>query len=47
MDNKYTRKEEICPLCNGYCDNKNKDCNECIAKEEQYQIEQCKIECMK
>lgn len=47
MDNKYTRKEEKCLLCNGYCDNESRNCDECISREEEYQREQCRIECMK
>lgn len=39
LDNKYTRKEEKCPLCVGYCDKGDKDCNKCIAEEEEWQCE--------
>lgn len=40
MDNKYTRKEMMCPLCNGYCNRDNCNCSTCIAEEDEYQIEE-------
>ncbi len=39
-DNKYTRNEVVCPMSGKYCNSENKDCNECIADEEKYQMMQ-------
>lgn len=40
MDNKYTRKEIICPLCNDYCNKEDCNCNICISEEDKYQIQE-------
>lgn len=37
MDNEYTRKETKCPLSGKYCDRKDKDCNICLAEEEEWE----------
>ena len=40
MNNEYTRKEKPCFLSNGeFCDKEDKNCDRCIAAEEQYQYE--------
>lgn len=40
MNNEYTRKEKPCFLSNGeFCDKEDKNCDRCIAEEEQYQYE--------
>ena len=40
MNNEYTRKEKPCFLSNGeFCDKEDKNCDRCIAAEEQHQYE--------
>ena len=45
IDNEYTRKEVECPLVMGFCNEDHKDCNICIAEEEEWQREQCRRDC--
>lgn len=45
MDNEYTKKEKECPLIAGFCTQEHKNCNICIAEEEEWQEEQCIREC--
>ena len=37
--------EEICPLINEHCDQKEKKCDKCISQEEAWQKINCYIEC--
>lgn len=45
MENKYTRKEIICPLANALCDREDKDCNICIGEEMEWEKSQSKEDC--
>lgn len=36
MNNKYTRKEEACPLQNGFCEHDGGECDKCIREEEMF-----------
>lgn len=52
MDNKYTRKEEVCPITTEYCECVIKNCSLCLLCDDDYEgivnIEQMsKIEKMK
>jgi|GEM_PF-6140819 hypothetical protein len=35
----YAEQLKPCPLLGDYCDNSDKDCNRCIAEEEQYTMD--------
>jgi len=42
MDNRFTRKEEMCPIAGALCDCDDKNCNSCITKEVAWEIAQLK-----
>lgn len=47
MDNKYTRKEEDCPLIQQLCNKEDKNCNRCIGEEEEWQVKEFRKEAEK
>lgn len=41
-DNEYTRKEKVCPLAGEYCNSEDKNCDRCIAEEEEWEVNRWK-----